>query len=99
MKFFHGTTRENWLKIQEDGVLWGGHDPPEGHRHTYLTPDIEMARKYGDVVLEVDYEPQGAGSGVDNFGFDPPPGEECWQFVVFVPIDIRKVDERRTDSR
>ena len=23
MKFFHGTTEENWEKIQKEGVLWG----------------------------------------------------------------------------
>ena len=23
MKFYHGTSKENWLKIQEEGVLFG----------------------------------------------------------------------------
>lgn len=80
--FFHGTTAEAWAAIQAEGVLWGVHS----YRYTYLTPDLAMAQKYGEVVLAVEYEPKGPPA--DNFGFDPPPGETCWQFSVFVPIPV-----------
>ncbi|KKM95019.1 hypothetical protein LCGC14_1192500 [marine sediment metagenome] len=92
MIFFHGTNKKNWLRIQQEGILWGGDTwyhtgGKKGYRYTYLTPDVEIARKYGDIVLEVNYEPKGVGNG-DNFGFNPPPGQTCWQFSVFVPISI-----------
>lgn len=91
MIFYHGTSKKAWDKIQEEGMLWGIHS----YRYTYLTPDIEMAKEYGDVVLEVTYDPKGVGSGVDNYGFDPPEGMICWQFSVFIPIDICNVKRIR----
>lgn len=86
--WYHGTTPENWELIKTEGVLWG---IGNSYRYTYLTPDLEIAKKYGSVVLEVEYQPKGVGSGVDNYGFDPPPGEYCWQFSVFVPIPLKRV--------
>ncbi len=96
MKFFHGTTHVNWKKIQEEGILWGGDTWHKtggkvGYRYTYLTPDLEVAQQYGGkVILEVEYEPTGV-LGIDNYGFDPPPGMHCWQFSVFVPITLEQV--------
>ncbi len=108
-RWYHGTTPENWAKIQAEGVLWGWPCPrcvssicgdctqprsPEcqDRRYTYLTPDLDVALTMGGpVVLEVDYEPVGPGTGVDNYGFNPPPGEHCWQFSVFVPIPLDQV--------
>lgn len=59
---------------------------------TYLAPDIQEAVCYGDVVLEVDYYPVGVdGTGRDNFGFNAPKGQFCWQFSVFTPIPIEAV--------
>lgn len=133
MKFYHGTSKENWLKIQKEGVLCG---MPPNYRHfiknkeererefgsfsilkiknqeklckdfepetlprryTYLTPDIDMAKKYGDILLEVEYDPVGVGNlidgkTIDNYGFNPPPGQYCWQFSVFVPISLNKIE-------
>ena len=99
MKFYHGTSEESWKKIQEEGVLWGGDfyhrtGGRESYRYTYLTPDLDVAERYGskEVILEVEYEPVGVdGRGIDNYGFDPPPGQHCWQFSVFIPIPIEKV--------
>lgn len=82
MKFYHRTTEENWLKIQKEKVLWGIHD---SYRYTYLSP-IDFGETYGKVLLEVDYEPIGFPD--DNYGFNPPEGEVCWQFSVFKPIEI-----------
>lgn len=99
MIFYHGTSKENWDKIQKEGVLWGYNMYKDengkeymGYRYTYLTPEIEIAKKYGNVLLEVEYEPVGVdGRGIDNYGFDPPEGTTCWQFSVFIPIGLDKV--------
>lgn len=93
MKFYHGTSEATWQKIQLEGVLWGIHHTHPDHtlrRYTYLSPHIEVAQAYGDVVLGVDYSPTGK-SGIDNYGFSPPPGQTCWQFSVFNPIPLIQV--------
>jgi hypothetical protein len=91
MRFYHGTDEMAWKKIQEEGVLWG---VTSSYRYTYLTPEIGLAKSMGrgKVILEVEYDPVGVdGRGIDNYGFDPPPDQYCWQFSVFVPIPIDKV--------
>ncbi len=102
MKFYHGTSEIAWKKIQEEGILFGGdgyhnRNDKKCYRYTYLTPEIAYAEDYGDVILEVNYDPVGIdGTGTDNYGFDPPEGEICWQFSVFIPILINKV--KRIDN-
>ncbi len=99
MIFYHGTSEEKWKLIQNEGVLWGYnfHENSNGtisrgYRYTYLTPEIAIAKEYGDVILEVLYEPVGInGKKIDNYGFNPPDGETCWQFSVFIPIDLKYV--------
>ena len=92
--FFHGTTAAAWDAIQAEGVLWGRTRAwsdgveHEGPRYTYLSPHPDVAQAIGDVVLAVQYEPQGVGSGVDNYGPCAPLGETCWQFAVFAPIPV-----------
>jgi hypothetical protein len=98
---YHGTSEENWKKIQKEGVLWGGYawhqtNGKDGYRYTYLSPEKEVAEQNGSVLLEVEYNPIGLGKRVngkivDNFVFDTPPGMTCWQFSVFVPIRLDKV--------
>ena len=83
--FYHRTKEEAWEKIQEEGVLWG---VTRNVRYTYLAPQ-DAGDSYGNVLLEVDYTPE--GPPYDNYGFDPPPGQVCWQFSVFVPININKI--------
>lgn len=102
MLFYHGTSEENWTRIQREGVLWGGDtwnktNGERGYRYTYLTPDLEIAKEYGSVILEVEYNPVGPdGRGIDNYGFNPPPGQTCWQFSVFIPIDIKKCKVKKS---
>ena len=106
MKFYHGTSKENWNKILNEGVLWGynmykNSDGTEymGYRYTYLTPCLEIACKYGKVILEIEYEPVGInGKAIDNYCFEHEIPEEerkkgaiCWQFSVFIPIDLKNV--------
>ena len=56
MKFYHGTSEDNWNKIQEEGVLFGVREFAKS-RATYLTTDINEAKQYGEVLLQVDYDP------------------------------------------
>ena len=70
-RWWHGTTQENWKKIQKSRVLWGIDE--YGKRCTYLArsrEDIEgrellsnrpftRANIYFEVMLKVDYEPNG----------------------------------------
>ena len=59
MKFYHGTSMEKWKLIQEEGVLWGVRTSEEFNpsRCTYLATDLEEAKQYGEIVLEIDYIP------------------------------------------
>lgn len=52
MFFYHGTTEENWKRIQEEGVLFGIREFAKS-RCTYLTIDIDEARQYGEILLQV----------------------------------------------
>jgi len=95
MKFYHRTTEESWKLIQEEGILWG---VTSAYRYTYLSPRECIANEsFGHIILEVEYEPRGVevedeeGNTFDNYGFDPPPGQICWQFSVFKPIPISSV--------
>lgn len=89
--FYHGTTQKRWAQILSEGVLWGKHgwDGEGNYRYTYLTPDREVAERFGPVVLMVEYSP--VGPPHDNYGFDPPTGQHCWQFSVFDPILLENV--------
>lgn len=96
MKCYHGTTEENWKKIKKEGILFGGDtyhktNGNSGYRYTYLTPEYDIAKNFGEIVLEIEYEPVGVGSGIDNYGFNPPSSETCWQFSVFVPISLDSI--------
>ncbi len=104
MIFYHGTETDTWCKIKKS-VLWGipadiPGVPPCGYRYTYLTPNIIMAAQYGAVTLEIEYEPSGLPR--DNYGFDPPQGQYCWQFSVFVPIklhhNVRRLHQDEIDA-
>ena len=90
MKFYHGTTEENWVKIKKEGILWGYRGEGK-YRCTYLTPDLNVARGYGseEVILEVEYNP--IGRTVDTYEFNPSYTDYCWEFCVFGPIDIDNV--------
>ena len=52
MTFYHGTTQENWNKIQEEGIIFGrryitdkeGNLLKEVDRCTYLAVDIDMEK-------------------------------------------------------
>ena len=58
------------------------------YRYTYLSPE-PFNESYGSVLIEVEYTPKGPPH--DNYGFNPPEGEVCWQFSVFDPIPLKEV--------
>lgn len=91
MKFYHGTSEAAWAEIQREGQLWGKREPitfedgvtTNPSRCTYLSVgDALEAAQYGDIVLEVDYEP---GSKTDNYS------DGCWQVRVYDPIPLEQV--------
>lgn len=91
MVFYHGTSEENWVKIQEEGILYGRRDVldnqgkviKEVDRCTYLAVNKEEAECYGDVVLMVEYDAE--NRKLNNYV------EGCWQIRVYEPISIENI--------
>ena len=90
MKFYHWTTKENREKIKSEWVLrWVRNEKRIKHkmsRCTYLAVDKEEAEQYGEIVLEVEYEPS-KHSKENNYC------EWCWQVRVYEPIPIENIRE------
>ena len=86
MKFYHGTSRENWEAIQNEGILFGRLLVNNNliSRCTYLAVDIEEAKCYGEVVLEVEYDPY-KHKKMNNYI------EDCWQLRVYEPIPLTDI--------
>ena len=102
MIWYHGTSKENWEKIQKEGFLFGrryvrtedGTIIRELPRATYLTQDIGEAKMYGDVLLEVQYSPRDSSGRVkcDITGFQVNNYcDGCWQMRVYEPIKIENI--------
>lgn len=90
MKFYHGTSKENWDAIQQEGVLFGRRGNTAS-RCTYLAKDKEEAEQYGDIVLEVEYNPL---EHPDNNNYC----SGCWQFRVYEPIPLKHLRVINTTS-
>ena len=97
MIFYHGTSRDNWKKIQQEGVLYGrryitdenGRRIKEVDRCTYLAVDLDEAKCYGDIILQVEYDPFKHNSKNTYI-------EGCWQVRVYEPIllqDIKQIEK------
>lgn len=86
MKFYHGTSRENWIAIQNEGILFGRLlvNNKEVSRCTYLAVDLAEAKCYGEVVLEVEYDPY-KHKKMNNYI------EDCWQLRVYEPIPLTDI--------
>jgi hypothetical protein len=67
MKLYHATTKENWEKIQKDGLrgtcsfcglrgcpLCAKY--PEKLKFVYFTDDLNVVQRWGEVILEVEKE-------------------------------------------
>ena len=93
MIFYHGTSKENWQKIQQEGVLYGrryitdenGRRIKEVDRCTYLAVDLDEAKCYGDIILQVEYDPN--TSKKNNYI------DGCWQVRVYEPIPLRDIKQ------
>ncbi len=94
MIFYHGTNKENWDAIQKEGILWGrryitdnnGNIIKEVNRCTYLAIDLKEAKCYGNVILQVEYNPfkhKKKNNYIDG----------CWQVRVYEPISISKIQK------
>ena len=103
MTFYHGTSKENWNTIQEEGMLFGrrfvtdndGNIIKEVDRCTYLAVDLEEAKCYGDVILKVEYNPFDAKGKIKKDkrrlplnNYNP----ESWQLRVYEPIPLSDVE-------
>lgn len=102
MKYYHGTNKECWKDIKKEKQLLGHPRKAAGlkigksnNRYTCLTPDINEAKCYGNIILEVEYMPIGKmnkdivdgfyfGKTIDSF-------QEIWELKVFVPIHINQI--------
>ena len=90
MIFYHGTSENTWKEIQKEGILWGRRgiiqkdgSVKEVDRCTYLAVEKEEAKKYGDVTLQVEYNPF---NNTNNNYLDG-----CWQVRVYEPIPISNI--------
>lgn len=93
MIFYHGTTKKNWKAIQKEKILFGRRflidektrkNIREFNRCTYLAIDKDEARKYGKVLLQVEYDPFKKGAK-NNYT------EDCWQMRVYEPIPLENI--------
>lgn len=85
MKWYHGTDKEAWKYIQKERILFGiDKFDDTAPRKTYLAADIEEAKCYGNVLLEVEYNPF-INPGMNNYI------DGCWQIRVYEPIQIKNI--------
>lgn len=82
MKFYHWTTKSSREKIQAEWYLRGVRERLHGltpSRCTYLAVNLEEAKEYGEIVLEVDYNPYKHRRENNYMPW-------CWQVRVYEPI-------------
>lgn len=81
--WYHGTTREAWEQIVKDGFLWG--KPKNSNRRfTYLAREKEEANLYGEVTIQVNYNPE---DDLENNNYTP----ECLDMKVSSQISISRL--------
>ena len=102
MTFYHGTSEENWKEIQSEGMLFGrrfivnkkGDVIKEVDRCTYLASDLNEAICYGDVVLEVEYNPYNRRGNIKKGKNKLPLNNyipDGWQLRVYEPIPLENI--------
>ena len=102
MIFYHATTEELWKDIQEEGVLFGrryivdiaGRPVKEVSRCTYLALKQEDAEEFGDVILEVEYNPFNSCGRIKRDKRNRPLNNyspDSWQLRVYEPIHFENI--------
>ena len=89
MKFYHGLSKEKWKKTAKQGYLLydrTSKEYPNASPLVYLALDKKEARMYGEVLLEVDYDPY-INPEYNNYI------KGCWQFRVYEPILLIKIKQ------
>ncbi len=87
MKFYHGTNQYGLSQIKKDGFLLHNRatkENPNMSPCTYLAIEKEEAKKYGDVLLEVEYNPL-INKELNNYK------DDCWQLRVYEKIYISNI--------
>ncbi len=85
--FYHGTNNHGLSETKKQGFLLHNRatkDFPNMSPCTYLATDIEEAKQYGNVILEVDYNPD-ENPDMNNWH------KGAWQCRVYEPIYNYKV--------
>ena len=82
MKFYHWTTKEKREKIKAEWKLRWVRNAPS--RCTYLAVDKNEAEQYGEILLEVEYNPN-EHRRENNYE------EWCWQVRVYEPIPLENI--------
>jgi hypothetical protein len=87
LTFYHGLSKEKWLKTIEKGYLL--HDRkskeyPNASSVVYLTTTKKEAMCYGEVLLEVKYNPF-KNPKLNNYQND------CWQLRVYEQIELSNI--------
>ena len=102
MVFYHGTSKEAWKDIQNEGILFGrryvlnndGSIHHELDRCTYLAINKEEAKQYGDIILEVNYNPYDEKGNIKTNKKGLPLNNYIpngWQLRVYEPISINNI--------
>lgn len=94
MNFYHGTNKfglaetekqgfllHKRVVLDKDGNLSKMYKPDPC---VYLTDDLKIAKQYGEIIIEVDYDPF-KNPRMNNYC------DNCWQFRVYEPIKNWKV--------
>lgn len=88
MIWYHGTSLENWEKIQAEGILWG--ISAGRSRVTWLATKSRYCKPRNDVILRVKYDPVGRldeNGPLNNYSPD------SWQIRVYEPIPLSAVEQ------
>lgn len=83
MYLYHGTTLHNYIKIENEGILYSYNDYSNTNnepvaRKTFLSDDVNTAMKYGSYIIKVDaslYQYHSISKG---------------EYIIHTPIDFKR---------
>jgi len=102
IKLYHGTSKENWEKIKQEGVLWGVrflyhldrakhgrkplHEIPKRFRMTYFSENIKSAWSHGEYGNGVVLEINYEPTGKKSIDYKTPNA-----YIIKVPIPLEQI--------